>query len=127
MPNQPDYIELLIIGADGIRRKFVGYGELVEVDNLEPAHTQMMVVCYSAAILDPISQTEVARLRWGDTVAVYTHVRPSCDGLSFKTVATGAYRGHWIAESSWERMLPETKPSLSLHEDSNGEGSTAPG
>lgn len=126
MSNQ-DYIELLIIGADGIRRKFVGYGELVEVDNIEPAHTQMLVKAYIAPVVDLMTGQEVARLRLGDAVSVYTNVRRPFRDMPHKMIAVGEWKGYYLSESAIERVLPPTKPSLSLSEDGDGEMSAAPG
>lgn len=109
-----DYIELLIVGADGIRRKFVGYGELIEVDNLEFHHTQMIVVNYVAPIIDLTTGNEVACLRLGDPVSVYTHVRRPHHGTPHRLIAAGEWQGFCIPESALERVLPDTKPSLSV-------------
>lgn len=126
MPSQ-DHIELLIIRADGTRFRFVGQGEMTIVDNIEPDHLQMMVVAYFAPILDPITQTETAKLRIGEVVSTYSLLRHQRHDGWWRVIAAGEYRGYWIAEAAIERILPETKPSLSLTEDADGEVSAAPG
>lgn len=113
-----DYIELLIVGADGVRRKFVGYGELVEVDNLEPVCTLMRVKAYAAPILDLISGETVAWLHLSDRVEVYAHVRRLHAGAPHKLIALGQWQGYYVPASALERVLPETKPSLSAEDTS---------
>ncbi len=112
-----DYIELLIIGSDGIRRKFVGYGELVEVDNIEPLHTLMVVKGYETPIIDLVNGQAVARLQLGDTVEVYAHVRRPHAGMPHKMIAVGEWKGHYVAEHSIERALPATKPSVAIEDE----------
>lgn len=109
MPSQ-DYIELLIVGADGLRRRFVGYGELIEVDNLEPIRLPMMVKTHDAPIIDLMTGQTAARLHLGDTLEVYAHVRRPHHGTPHRLIAVGEWKGHYIAESTLERVLPETKP-----------------
>lgn len=111
MPSQ-DYIELLIIGHDGIRRKFVGYGELIEVDNLEPMRLPMMVKTHDAPIIDLMTGQTAARLHLGDTLEVYAHVRRPHVGIPHKLIAVGQWQGYYISESVIERVLPDTQPSL---------------
>ncbi len=117
MQQYVDHIELLIVTADGRRLKFVGTGELVEVDNIEPHHTQMMVKSYIAPIIDLVTGQEVARLRLGDPVSVYTHVRRPHRGQPHKMIAVGEWKGHYIAESSIERVLPDTKPATPIEDE----------
>lgn len=109
-----DHIELLIVTSDGRRLKFVGQGELVEVDHLEPHHTPMMVTVYIAPIIDLMTGAEVARLRLGDSVSVYTHVRRPHHGTPHRLIAAGEWQGYYVPASALERLLPETKPSLSV-------------
>ncbi|MBL1136320.1 MAG: hypothetical protein HND46_13495 [Chloroflexi bacterium] len=111
MPHTIDHIELLIVTSDGRRLRFVGAGELVEVDNIEPHHTPMMVKAYIAPIIDLMTGVEVARLHLGDTVSVYTHVRRPHAGAPHKMIAAGEWKGYYIPESAIERVLPDTKPT----------------
>ena len=112
-----DYIELLIVGADGIRRKFVGYGELIEVDNIEPVHTLMVVKAYDTPIVNLTTARPVAQLQIGDAVEVYTHVRQPFRGELYKMVAVGEWKGHYVKEAAIERALPATKPFTPLTDE----------
>ncbi|MCQ3933135.1 MAG: hypothetical protein DPW16_22025 [Chloroflexi bacterium] len=107
-----DHIELLIVTSDGRRLKFVGHGELVEVDNLEPHPTQMRVTGYIAPIIDRLSGQAVAHLCRGDPISIYTHVRRPHAGTPHKLIAVGPWKGYWISESAIERVRPDTLPSL---------------
>lgn len=111
MPSQ-DYIELLIVGHDGIWRKFVGYGELIEVDNIEPMRLPMMVKTHNAPIIDLMTGQTAARLHLGDTLEVYAHVRRPHAGAPHKMIAAGEWQGFYTPESALEQVLPDTKPSL---------------
>lgn len=111
MPSQ-DYIELLIVGADGLRRRFVGYGELIEVDNLEPIRLPMMVKTHDAPIIDLMTGQTAARLHLGDTLEVYAHVCRPHHGTRYRLIAVGEWKGYYIPENAIERVLPDTKPSL---------------
>ena len=121
MQQYVDHIELLIVTVDGRRLKFVGTGELVEVDNIEPHHTQVMVKSYIAPIIDLVTGQEVARLRLGDPLSVYTHVRRPHRGQPHKMIAVG--KGHYIAEGSIERALPATKPFTPLADETTEDAS----
>ncbi|KAB2858741.1 MAG: hypothetical protein F9K46_11510 [Anaerolineae bacterium] len=113
MPSQ-DYIELLIVGHDGIRRKFVGYGELIEVDNIEPMRLPMMVKTHDAPIIDLMTGQTAARLHLGDTLEVYAHVRRLHAGASHKLIALGQWQGCYVPASTLERVLPDTQPSTPI-------------
>lgn len=108
-----DYIELLIVTSDGRRLRYVGTGELVEVDNIEPHHTPMMVKVYDAPVIDLLSGQVVARLPLGTPMAIYTHVRRPHAGAPHKMIASGEWKGHYIPETAIERVLPDTKPAPS--------------
>lgn len=122
-----DHIELLIVTSDGRRLKFVGKGELVEVDNIEPVRLLMLVKVHDTPIIDPISGEEVGRLHLGNVIEVYANVRRLHANLPHKTIASGEYKGYLVSEQAIERVIPATKPALLLKPDDDGEMSAAPG
>lgn len=111
MQQYVDHIELFIFTSDGRRLKFVGWCELVEVNNIEPVHSLMLVKVHDAVIDDLLSGEAVAQLHLGDTIEVYAQVRRSHAGIPHKMIANGEWKGYYIAERVIERVLPDTKPT----------------
>ncbi len=106
-----DHIELLIVTSDGRRLRFVGNGELVEVDNIEPVRFLMLVKVHDAPIVDPISGEEIGQLHLGSAVEVYANVRRLHAGEPHRVIANGERKGYLISEQAIERVLPDTKPT----------------